>query len=118
MVVDNLEMVSITTPKDPPKHSTRTDKRIWEKEVDEFVKRSTYLKENIKTLYSLVWGQCTDIMRQKVEAMDIYETMSREGYGLTLLKVIKDVNYNFQSQKYLPHSLYKSKCRFYMCIQG
>ena len=117
-MVENLEMVSITTPKDPPKHSTRTDKRIWEKEVDEFVKRSTYLKENIKTLYSLVWGQCTDIMRQKVEAMDIYETMSREGYGLTLLKVIKDVNYNFQSQKYLPHSLYKSKCRFYMCIQG
>ena len=118
LVVENLEMVSITTPKDPPKDSTRTEERIWEKEVDEFVKRSTYLKENIKTLYSLVWGQCTDIMQQKVEATDIFETMSMEGNGLTLLKVIKDVNYNFQSQKYLPHSLYESKRRFYMCVQG
>jgi hypothetical protein len=84
-VVENLEMVSITTPKDPPKDSTRTDERIWEKEVDEFVKRSTYLKENI-------WGQCTDIMQQKVEATDIFETRSMEGNGLTLLKVIKDIN--------------------------
>ena len=112
-------MVSITTPKDPPKDSTCTDEQIWEKEVDEFVKRSTYLKENIKTLYSLVcWGKCTDIMQQKVEATDIFETMSMEGNGLTLLKVIKDVNYNFQSQKDLPHSLHKSKRKFYMCVQG
>ena len=31
--------------------------------------------------------------------MDTFETMLMKGYGLTLLKVIKDVNYNFQSQK-------------------
>ena len=79
-------------------------------------KRSTYLKENIKTLYSLGWGQCTEKMQQKVEATNIFETMSMEGNDLTLLKVINDDDYIFQSQKYLPHSLNKSKRRFWMCV--
>jgi hypothetical protein len=55
-------------------------------------------------------------MQQKVEATNIFETMSMEGNGLTLLKVINDDDYIFQSQKYLPHSLYKSKRRFWMCV--
>jgi len=88
------------------------------KKVDEYVKRTTYISENIKTLYSLVWGQCTDIMRQKIEALHDFEEMSTNGDGLALLKAIKNTAFNFQSQKYLPHSLYESTRRFYMTVQG
>ena len=109
LVVENLEIVDIEMPEDPPTGATRTENRIWEKEVDEHVKRITYLKENIKTLCSLVWGQCTDIMQQRVEATDRFDAMSAAGDGLLLLKTIKDITYQFQSQKYIPHSLYESK---------
>ena len=34
------------------------------------------------------------------------------------MKAVKDMAYNFQSQKYLPHSLHESKRRFYLCAQG
>ena len=102
----------------PPADATRTQVRIWEKKVDEYVKRDNYLKENIKTLYSLVWGQCTDIMRQRIEALDIFMGMAAEGDGLALIKAIKNVAFNFQSQKYLPHSLHESKRRFYLSQQG
>ena len=80
--------------------------------------RTNYISENIKTLYSLVWGQRTDILRQKLEALHDFEEMSTNGDGLALLKAIKNTAFNFQSQKYLPHSLYESTRRFYMTVQG
>ena len=113
-----MELPDTTEPDDPPANATRTQVRIWEKQVDEYVKRDNYLKENIKTLYSLVWGQCTDIMRQRIEALDTFVGMAAEGDGLALIKAIKNVVFNFQSQKYLPHSLHESKRRFYLSQQG
>ena len=81
-------------------------------------KRSNYLTENVKTLFVLMWEQCTDIMRQNIEALDTFDTISSAGDGLSLLKAIKDMAYNFQSQKYLPHSLHESNRRIYLCAQG
>lgn len=109
IAVENLELPSIEIPTDPPDDASKTELRIWEKGVDEHVRRINYLKENVKTLYSLIWGQCTDIMQQKVEAMEDFEVMSAAGDGMLLLKAIKNITYHFQSQKYVPHSLYESK---------
>ena len=50
LAVENLELPDTTEPDDPPANATRTQVRIWEKQVDEYVKRDNYLKENIKTL--------------------------------------------------------------------
>ena len=113
------ELPSISEPSDPPAGATRTQERIWAKQVDEYVKRSTYLNENVtETLYSLVWGQCTDIMRQNNEALLDFNGMSTEGDGLSLLKAIKNMAFNFHSQKYLRHSMYESMKCFYSMMQG
>jgi hypothetical protein len=117
-VVDNLELPTLQEPQDYATGASKTTIRIWEKEVDEYVKRKIYLFENVRTLYSLVWGQCTDIMRSKLEGLDRFEKISSDGDGLELLKAIKEIVYQFQSQKYLPHSLHESKQRFYQCTQG
>jgi hypothetical protein len=58
----------------------------------------TYLGENTKTVYSLVWGQCTDVMRQRIEATSNFKQLSSNGDGLGLLMAIKDLVYNFQSK--------------------
>ena len=118
LVVENFEMVAIYMSKYPPVGATWTENRIWEKKVNKHVKRTAYLKDNISTLYSLVWGQCTNIVQQRVEAMDTFGQMSTTGDGLMLLRATKDITYNLQSQKYLPHLLYESKSRFYTLFQG
>jgi hypothetical protein len=100
LAIENLSMPVLVLPADPADNKNKTLKRIWEKEVDEYVERKTYLADNVQTMYSLVWGQCTDVMRQKVEALTIYEALTTNGDGLALLKAIKDLVYNFQSQKY------------------
>jgi hypothetical protein len=61
LAIENLERSTLNLPTDPPANATKTKTRIWEKEVDKFVRKKAYLKENLKTLSSLlVWGQCTD----------------------------------------------------------
>jgi len=63
-------------------------------------------------------GQCTDVMWQKVEALPDFNGMSSEGDSLSLLKAIKIMAFNFQSQKNLSHSMYESMKRFYSMTQG
>jgi hypothetical protein len=118
VAIETLTLPKLALPTDPTDDKNKTLVRIWEKEVDEYVKRKTYLADNMQTVYSLVWGQCTDVMRQKVEALSNYDTLTKNKDGLGLLKAIKDLVYNFQSQKYLPHALHESKRRFYFCVQG
>jgi hypothetical protein len=76
LAIEKLERPRLTLPTNPPGSVTKTETRIWEKEVDEYVKKKTYMEENLKTLYSLVWGQCTDVVRARIETLDIYDIMS------------------------------------------
>ena len=57
LVVETLEMPTLLEPNDPPAGATRMQEEIWKEQIKEFVRRSTSLTENLKTLYSLVWGQ-------------------------------------------------------------
>ena len=105
-------------PEDPPDGASKTKIKIWEMQVAEFCKRQHSVHEHIKTLYSLIWGQCSDIMRQRIEALDSFDKMSSDGDGIALLIAIKGQTFNFQSQKYLPHAMHETKRRFYFFSQG
>ena len=56
LAVETLTAPTLVPPADYGDGATRTEIRIWEKMVDEHVRRISGLEENIKTLYSLVWG--------------------------------------------------------------
>ena len=68
LTLENLKVPTLKQPDDLKSTATATDRRIWEKRVDEYVKRESMLEDNINTLYSLVWGQCTDSLRARIEA--------------------------------------------------
>jgi hypothetical protein len=65
LAIENLSLPMFTLRTDPINAADRTLNRVWEKEVDEYVNRMTHLSNNMRTVFSLVWGQCTDVMRQK-----------------------------------------------------
>jgi hypothetical protein len=97
-----MTIVMLTQPVDLEADAGTAATRICEKKLDEFVKRENCLEQNLQTIYSLVWGQCTEAMRQRVEGLDTYREIKATGDGLPLLLAIKDLVFNFQSQKYLP----------------
>jgi hypothetical protein len=118
LAVETLIIPTFPIPTDPAEGASRTEVRIWEKLVDEHVKRMSGLTGNIKTLYSLVWGQCSDVIFQKVEAHPTYAAIYNNGDGLGLLKALKTTAFHFQEQKYIGHSLHEVLKRFYNCAQG
>ncbi len=101
LAIKKLFLPKLTPPKAPYKDKDRTLNRLWEKEVDEHVKRKTHLADNMQTVYSLAWGQCTDCMRHKLEALPIQEELTNDGDGVVFLNSITNLIDNFQSQKYL-----------------
>jgi hypothetical protein len=111
--IKSMKVFVIEQPENSPGDVTRTEIRIWEKSIDNYVKRKTILTENIMTAYSLIWGQCSNVMRQKVETCTYFSMISQKGDAIVLLKLIKDVAYNYQVQKYVPQALHEAKNRFY-----
>ena len=95
-----LEVSTLKEPPEPKDTTAVIAMKKWEKEYDAYLKSKKYLDDNVKTLYNLVWGQCTDTMQQKIEGLDTYEEMEASQDGIGLLIAIKDTSYNYQSQKY------------------
>ena len=104
-------------PDDIPGDSSAGAKIIWKNRLTEYVKRESVLAENVKTVYSLIWGQCTDIMRQKIASHSDYETIEDVSDAIGLLKTIKSIMFNFQGQIYRPQALRDAKRRFYNLFQ-
>eukprot|EP00978_Attheya_sp_CCMP212_P011483 scaffold28330_cov35-Attheya_sp.AAC.1 len=72
----------------------------------------------MRKLFSIVLGQCTDVMRQKLEAYSGYSLLSASNDGLGLLKIIKALVFDFQSQKYIFHALHVAIRRAFLLVQG
>jgi hypothetical protein len=90
---------------------------MYLKKIDDYIEKETITKENLKTAYSLIWGKCSDPMRQKLESTDSFQLTASQGDAIELLKMIKNITYNYQSQKYTPQAIHNAKKRFYQCYQ-
>ena len=113
-----LRVPGIVPPADPPNGSTETEKLIWCKQVEAFVKRGQILKLNMKKAYTLVWGQCLDVMRAKVEACANFEQIDANKDVIDLLKEIKNVAYKSEDTHYLQYSMFTAWKHFYNFKQG
>ena len=91
---------------------------IFSEQVKEYVKQNSRLQENIKRLWALVWGQCSDTIRTRLQALDTYDDIHTASDGLRLLVAIKDLMYNVQEQKYVPLSMHLAKRQFFLLSQG
>ena len=91
---------------------------IFSQQVKEYVKQTSRLQENIKRLWALVWGQCSDTIRTRLQALDTYKDMHAASDGLRLLVAIKDLMYNVQEQKYVPLSNHLAKRQLFLLSQG
>jgi hypothetical protein len=71
----------------------------------------------MKSAYTLIWGQYTDKMWQRVEATSNFDAMGKNGNVITLFKTIKSITYNFRSQNYLPQAIQDSMRHLYQIYQ-
>ena len=62
--------------------------------------RDMHLTENIGTIYSIVSGQCTTVLQRKLKSVKDYDEIVKKKDGIRLLLEIKNICYNFESQKH------------------
>jgi hypothetical protein len=108
MAVESLLLPVFTYPSDPVSGASETDKRKWQMRVDSTVMKEDRFEENLKNVYSLIWGQCTDALRAKLEARGNYLRMKVDYDAIELSKSIKDCVFKSSSQKYGHHARHKA----------
>jgi hypothetical protein len=118
--VESLALPVFTYPSDPATGATETEQRKWQKRVDSTVVKEDRFEEDMtKKVYTLIWGQCTESLRAKLEALSGYLLMKmKTNYdNIELLKSIKDCVFKFSSQKYGHQARHELLQKFYLTYQ-
>jgi hypothetical protein len=64
LFASKMEMPAINLPEDLEEGAGETMKMIFAEEVKEYVKRTQALASNAATVYTVIWGQCSEDMKQ------------------------------------------------------
>jgi hypothetical protein len=117
-ILKHMEECEIRKPDPPNEDADRTDTRIWEKEVDKYVDRRDYYKQNKSTLYAIIWAQCSLPMQAKLKSLPEYNTIHRNDDCLGLINSIRAVSMKFESHDYLYKAMYTATKKFFNYRQG
>ena len=71
----------------------------------------------MRSVYSLIYGQCSDGVRAKIESCVDHVVVTENSDPVGLLKNIKSVMFQFQATKYETLSIIECKKRLYYCRQ-
>ena len=88
------------------------------KNVDAYVNRYSILDENIQKAYSLMLGQCTELLKRKLKTTTDWMTVLTDFDLLGIMKTIRSVIFKFEDQRSLPLSLHHAKSNFYYFCQN
>ena len=87
---------------------------IFKQQISSYVKKQETIESGLQNAYSLIWGQCSEGIRAKLQGMPTHSAISQSGNPVDLLANIKTVMFQFQTTKYTPHAIYDCKRRLYI----
>ena len=120
--MEQMTTITVNKPSKPPHDKEgivdEVDQAIYKEEVKSYVIDKKLLKSSMQKAYSVIYGQCSDDVRAKIEAMSNHIALSEAGDPIGLLKNIKTVMTNVQTTKYLPHAVYDYKRSLFLYKQG
>jgi hypothetical protein len=71
---EEMTKPSLVEPSDLPDKASKKAEIIWVSNMKSFARRLEELQSNLTTLYAVIWGQCSEAMRNKHRALDEYES--------------------------------------------
>jgi hypothetical protein len=120
-VCKSFKMVPLVQPPNLSKDDYDKDmgkKMIWETQMKLYMKRVDLMESNTRAIYAVVWGQCSPMMRSKLESLDNYETSSDNCDCIWLLKEIQGITYRFKGTRNVFISLDDAWSGYYNYRQG
>ena len=83
----------------PSGTTDEVERMILTKKVDAYVKRDSILDGNIQKAYSLMLGQCTELLKINLKTTTDWMTVSTDFGLLGLMKTIRSVIFKFEDQR-------------------
>ena len=90
----------------------------FDRKINGIADREEKLVQNIKSLFSIVEQQCTNMMKAKLEQSLNWQTILDAQDGIELLKMIKTIVHKFEDQKFTPLAVTNAKLNLYQFRQG
>jgi hypothetical protein len=114
---DTITAPTLTMPADIADTASKTEQVIWEASLKSYARRKEELQSNLTTLYALIWGQCSDAMRNKLRALDDFPAENKKNNCIWLLKEIKGVTHKFDTKRHAVMSLIDAQIVFLLVIK-
>lgn len=104
------------TPADPATGApaippTQVELFMWQEEFKTANKKQNTYNENKERAYALVWGQCSQELRNKVKGAANYDVVSGAQDVIELLKIIRGFCCSFDDQRPKEHGRYSRQRR-------
>lgn len=116
--IKQLKEVVPVAPSDPGTNPTRTELKIWEVEVTEFIKLRNKLKATFQSMYSLVWGQCTEYTKTRLQQQPGYAAINAAQDSIRLLSMIRDLTFKLDSKQHPVLAMVDNDLRIFRYAQG
>ena len=116
--MDPLTEFALTEPAPPPNMNDDAARFKWQQKFTTYAKRKEMLDSNLRTLYSLIWGQCSEALQNKIKEIPTFEIMNIGSDPIALLKAIRAVAYHFEHTKWKMQALQEAMVRFHKLRQA
>ena len=107
LAMENMQTIDITN--DEPKPPANLDDKVeflkYSKRLDRYIEQEEGIKRKVKSLFSLIEGQCSTAVWDKIKALEQYGNRKRVYDSIWLLESIQALSYQYHKNKYPEHAL-------------
>ena len=113
--LENLALADPTEP-DNPAEGDQVAFELWKMDVKEYREKLKVFANFRAGLFSLVLGQCTDALQERLKSHHDYQAASQD--GIALLVIIRSLIHTFEENRKLSDAILDVKGKFYKFYQG
>ena len=113
--LENLALTDPTAPDNPPE-GNQVAFELWKMDIKEYREKFKIFANFRAGLYSLVLGQCTDALQERLKSHCDYEAANQD--GIRLLVIIHSLIHTFEENRKLSNAIMDVKEKFYKFYQG
>jgi len=93
-------------------------KALWDRQVDGYFTRTGHIESNLKAMYAIIWGQCSEAMQAKLKSLSDFEVKDGENDCVWLLTAIWTIIVRFKEKSYVQLALTDAWIMYYTYRQG
>ena len=118
---EDFEEPTVTEPTKPTDTASATydlDVKIFMAEYSEHLKEKKDLENTLEGLFDVIYGQCSPLMRVKLNALQTFKDMRDKSEVWNLLKQIKGITHQFQSTISSYEAIDEAKRQYYTFVHN